>query len=168
MLKLIEPYIIDANIFMEASRKYYGLDFAKPFWDGLVDFAKAGRVVSIDKVYDEIMKGNDMLKDWADSEFKIFFQKTETIPITEHYAELVLWVESESQYNQIAKNKFMERANADAWAIAYAKNHKCTLVTSEVPDSKAKISVPMPNVCNAFNVIYCDTFKMLRELNFQF
>ncbi len=57
MHKLGEPYVMDANIFMQASRNYYPLDFAKPFWDGLVNFAKGGRIMSIDKVYDEIMKG---------------------------------------------------------------------------------------------------------------
>jgi hypothetical protein len=168
MSNLVEPYIIDANIFMQAARNYYPFDFAKPFWDGLVNFAKQGKIISIDKVYDEIMKGNDTLKDWADSDFKEFFQTSETIPITEHYAELVMWAEAEQQYVQNAKDEFMLRENADAWVIAYAKNYKCTVVTSEVIDSKITVSIKIPNVCDAFNIPYCNTFELLRELKFKF
>jgi hypothetical protein len=168
MLKLPEPYVIDANIFIEAARTYYAFDIAKPFWDGLVNFAKAGKIVSVDKVYDEIMNGNDALKDWADSDFKRFFHKAETIPITEHYAEIVIWAASEPQYSQNAKDDFMLRERADAWVISYAKNHKCTVVTSEVKDQRITVSIPIPNVCENFKIPFCNTFKLLRELNFKF
>lgn len=50
----LSKYLIDANIFMEAARRYYPLDFAKPFWDGLLTFAQQGKVISIDKVLSEI------------------------------------------------------------------------------------------------------------------
>lgn len=168
MPSAVEPYIIDANIFMQASRSYYSFDFAKPFWDGLVNFAKQGRILSIDKVYDEIMKGNDILKDWSDNDFKEHFKKSETHEITEHYMELVLWAEAEMQYEQNAKDVFMKRDVADAWVIAYAKTHKCTVVTSEVRDPSIRVSIPIPNVCTAFNIPYCDTFRLLKELNFKF
>ncbi len=168
MLPLVEPYIIDANIFMQAARHYYSFDFAKPFWDGLVKFAEDGRILSLDKVYDEIMRGNDALKKWSEVEFREHFKKSETIPITEHYAELCIWAESEMQYDREAKDVFMKRHEADAWVIAYAKMYNCTVVTSEVYDAKITVSIPIPNVCDAFKIPYCNTYQMIRNLGFAF
>lgn len=151
---------------MQAARKYYSFDFAKPFWDALVNFAHQGRIVSIDKVYNEIMRGNDKLKDWADSDFKEFFHPTHNIiPVVEHYASLVYWVEAEIQFKPLAVKSFLEDENADAWVIAYAKLHKLTLVTSE---NNSKGEIPIPTVCNEFNIRCIDTFVMLKELNFSF
>lgn len=62
-------YLIDANIFMEAARRYYPLDFAKPFWDGLLTFAQQRKVISVDKVLSGIQCGNNSLKDWAETTF---------------------------------------------------------------------------------------------------
>lgn len=69
-------FVLDANVFMEASRRYYPLDFAKPFWDGLIQYAAESTICSIDKVFDEINKGNDSLKTWADTDFNNYFIAT--------------------------------------------------------------------------------------------
>ena len=161
-------YVIDANIFIEASRRYYALDFAKPFWDGLCGFAKEGRIISIDKVLSEIKSGNDLLKDWAVNIFHVHFESTKTEAILKSYAELVQWAALETQYNQIAKDIFMNDSNADTWVLAYAKTNHCTIVTSEKPNSAVRKNIPIPNVCGSFGINYCDTFEMIRGLGFTF
>jgi len=168
MTSQLPQYVIDANIFIQAARSYYSFEFAQPFWNKLRDFGKEGRIVSVDKVLDEIMEGNDQLKNWANSDFKEYFKKAETREITEHYREIVLWAEADLRYDDSAKRTFMERTEADAWVVAYAKTYNCTVVTSEVNNLFAKITVPIPNVCAAFNIPYCDTFGMLKALNFKF
>ena len=50
-------YLIDSNVLMEANRRYYSLDFAPAFWNFLIKTAKEGKILSIDRVYDEILKG---------------------------------------------------------------------------------------------------------------
>ena len=50
-------YLLDANVFIEAQNRYYGLDFCPAFWDWLVMKNRAGRVTSIKKVADEIRRG---------------------------------------------------------------------------------------------------------------
>lgn len=56
-------YLLDSNTFMTAARSYYSFDFGTRFWDFLVLEAQKNNIFSIDKVLDEIKKGNDKLKE---------------------------------------------------------------------------------------------------------
>ncbi len=84
-------YLIDANIFITASRTYYDFDFGNSFWDFLVDQGEKGNIASIDKVLDELKKGNDKLKEWATKDFSKCFINTITDKVLEQYAELMQW-----------------------------------------------------------------------------
>jgi len=37
-------YILDANVFIEATRRYYAFDLAPKFWDSLVHYAANGQI----------------------------------------------------------------------------------------------------------------------------
>jgi hypothetical protein len=50
-------YLLDANVFMTASRLHYGFDFCPAFWDWLVAANKAKRVFSIERVASELAAG---------------------------------------------------------------------------------------------------------------
>jgi hypothetical protein len=163
-----KPYIIDANTFMEAARGYYAFDIAQPFWDALPDFARRKRIISLDKVLDEINRGDDELKRWANSEFNTYFADSQTSDVVQAYADLVNWADQHPTYLQMAKDEFMEDDNADAWIIAYAKARDCTVVTDELSNPHSKKRIIIPDVCIAFGVPYCDVFTMLRALNFSF
>lgn len=52
--------------------------------------------------------------------------------------------------------------------MAYAVAKGRVVVTHEVPKIDIKRKVPIPNVCEPFNVRYVDTFVMLRELGVRF
>jgi hypothetical protein len=59
------PYLLDANVFIQAKNVHYGLDFCPAFWDWLVQSNAAGQVFSIERVGDEIEAGDDELSDWT-------------------------------------------------------------------------------------------------------
>lgn len=42
-------YLLDANVFIEARRRHYGMDFCPAFWDWLFQANVSGRVFSIEK-----------------------------------------------------------------------------------------------------------------------
>lgn len=161
-------YLLDANVFMQASRGYYSFDLARPFWNALVVFARNKKVISIDKVFQEIKEGEDEMKEWAKQDFSEYFDTTETSGIIQRYADLVNWVELQPQYNQPSKDSFMEDHNADAWVLAYALANDCIITTMETQRSNAVATIPIPNVCKAFNIEYCNTFQMLKKLAFSF
>jgi hypothetical protein len=76
------------------------------------------------------------------------------------------WVQAQDQFSDAAKAEFA--TGADGWLVAYAKCKGCIIVTHELPATDARRKVPIPNVCDAFDVNYHDTFEMLRQLGVRF
>jgi hypothetical protein len=162
-----EPiYLLDANVFIEASRRYYAFDLAPKFWGSLSAHAQAGQILSIDRVKYELERGKDELATWAKGQFSHGFVSTDEEEINQVYADIMIWVNNQIQFTEPAKAKFAN--DADGWLIAYAKAKNCVLVTHEVFAADAKNKVKIPNVCKAFDVPYVDTFEMLRKLGVRF
>lgn len=163
-------YLIDSNTFMTAARTFYSFDYGPKFWDFIEEQAKNNALVSIDKVFEEINKGNDALKNWANEKFSNYFLTTKEESIFQKYAELVQWAEKQgNHYTRNAIDEFMKEDNADPWLIAYslAKNKNYTIVTFEKVNENKRTKIPIPNVCNYYKIKYCDLYEMLRNLNFR-
>jgi hypothetical protein len=47
-------YLLDANVFIQAKNLHYGFDFCPAFWDWLARENDGGRVLSIERVGDEL------------------------------------------------------------------------------------------------------------------
>jgi hypothetical protein len=157
-------YVLDANVFIEASRRYYAFDIAPSFWQSLIECASKGRIVSIDRVKAELVRGKDELAEWAAEEFHSWFLSTRESTTLDIYRDIMIWAYSQSQYSDEAKAEFARAENADAWLVAHAKVSGNVLVTHEQADPNVKRRVPLPNVCQAFSVHYVDTFQMIRAL----
>lgn len=84
-------YILDANVFIEAKRRHYGMDFCPAFWEWLSEQNTAGRVSSIEKVRDELRAGSDELADWAVVRGVAFFLPPDE-PLIESLAAIAEWV----------------------------------------------------------------------------
>jgi hypothetical protein len=159
-----EVYVIDANVFIQAKRRFYPFDVCPGYWAALHWYCEAGRVCSVDKVRDELEHGRDNLWDWARSSFEAGFLNTGEV--TEKYAEMVAWVSLQTQFSQAAKAEFA--TVADGWLVAHAKVNGKVLVTLEEFKPDAKSKVPLVNVCRAFDVQTISPFEMLRRLGIQF
>jgi hypothetical protein len=152
--------VLDANVFIEAAKRYYAFDIVPSFWNMLVVHAKHGQLLSIDRVRDELMRAD--LKTWASGSFHGFFASTSDPDIIAAYREVMVWSQNQSQFTDAAKAQFADAA--DGWLIAYALAKNCVVVTHEQYDQNIKRKVKIPNVCRAFGVRYVDTFQMMREL----
>jgi hypothetical protein len=161
-------FLLDANVFIEAKRRYYAFDLCPGFWECLVwHHSGACRILSIDRVKQELDHGEDDLKDWAASSApSSCFASTNDSSVIDEYGRIITWVQEQSQFLPEAKAEFA--AGADGWLIAHAKVNNLILVTHETLAPEARRKVPMPNVCEAFAVAYVDTFDMLRELETSF
>lgn len=157
-------YVIDSSVLIEAARRYYAFDIAPTFWSKLVEYARQGVVVSIDRVKDEINRGKDKLADWCNKEFHIAFDQTRDSGVLRAYNDIMQWAQTVPQYIDAAKSELAAAENADAWVVAYAKARTCTVVSHEQFDAKIRRRVPIPNICKAFNVEHIDTFEMMRQL----
>ncbi len=159
-------YIVDSNFFIQAHRDTYPLDIAFSFWNKVKLLAIDGKLISIDKVRDEIYDKNDALESWCRFNLPDDFFK-DTSEVIEEYMQVTHWAFSRvSHYSQNAINEFLAADEADAFIVAYALGDISTrtIVTQEVsrPEMKSKIKIPEP--CNAFNVRYIRAMEMFREL----
>lgn len=159
-------YIVDSNFFIQAHRETYPLDVAFSFWNKVKQIASEGKIISIDKVRDELFDKNDALELWCKENLPDNFFK-DTSEILSEYQKVTTWAFSRnSHYSQNAINEFLSADEADAFLVAYALNDSAsrTIVTQEVsrPEMKSKIKIPEP--CNALNVRYIKAIEMFREL----
>ena len=155
-------YLLDANVFISAARQYYAFDFAPKFWKCLQEHALTGRIASIDRVREELLKGQDDLADWVKNSFAEGFAATNHSGVISTFKQIMGWAQSQNQFMDAAKAEFA--GCADGWLVAYAKVHGWVVVTHEAYSAEVRRRVLIPNVCKAFDVEYVDTWVMLRGL----
>ena len=64
-----EKYALDANAFIQAKRRFYALDFCPGYWRTLILHQQQGRLCSVDRVQDELLRGGDDLAQWIEEQF---------------------------------------------------------------------------------------------------
>jgi len=137
------------------------------FWEALVWHQARGSVGSIDKVKDELEEGADQLTSWVKNVVPASrFASTDEPGVPKCFGQMVSREQEQAQFNPEAKAEFAD--GTDGWLIAHAKVNGLVVVTHEVLAPDARRKVPIPNVCRAFGVAYCDTFEMLRDLETRF
>ncbi len=155
-------YVLDANVFIEAARRYYAFDLVPTFWEVLANLARNGKIESIDRVRDELLRGKDDLVTWINENFSAAFASTKDDAVIQSYRTIITWMVEQKQYHEAAKHQFA--GGADGWLAAYAHCKGRTLVTHEVLNMAARNKLPIPNVCHEFDIRYINTWEMLREL----
>jgi hypothetical protein len=156
-------YLLDANVFIQAKRHYYGLDFCPAFWEWLVAENAAGRVFSIEKVADEIEAGGDELWDWAKGQGGVFFlPPNATLPPA--LTRVSTWATTQ-RYEPAAVSTFLQEADYYLVAQALAQSH--TVVTHEIPSTSIK-RIKIPDACLGLKVKFVTPFQMLRASKARF
>jgi hypothetical protein len=151
-------YLLDADVFIQAKRLHYGMDFCPAFWDWLSAQNKSGRVFSIEKVADELAAGGDQLSSWAAQRGTAFFlPPDQQMLIT--LTTVSQWVQTQN-YRPAAVSAFLQ--NADYYLIAHALAHDHVVVTHEVASDGVR-QVKIPNVCIGVQVKCMTPFAMLRK-----
>lgn len=161
--------ILDSDVFIAASRRYYSFEICPGFWHSLEHHQSVNSLRSIDKVRDELMQGIalDDLVDWIQSIVpRSFFLDTRDQAVQESYSRISDWIDKNEQFYRRAKTKFA--SGADGWLTAYAIEHECRVVTNEQSHPRSKAKIFIPDVCAQFQVPYLDTFAMLKELKIHF
>jgi hypothetical protein len=160
---MANKHLVDANIFITAHRQYYPFDLAPSFWDQIIEKA-SDKIVIIEKVDKEIVKGKDLLTDWYESHKSSFTLLT--IPekeILTSYSKIINSINVNKQYKQSAKDEFA--MIADSWLCAYGLAYDYTIVTLEKFDPDARKRIMIPNVCIEFGIKYIDLFNFMRQVS---
>jgi D-serine dehydratase len=164
-----KKFLVDTNFFIQAHRVSYPLDVVPSFWNKIKNLADKDKIISIDKVKNEIYQNEDDLKNWCQSNLKEDFWR-DTSVVSIEYSNIANWaVKQRNRYTPNAINEFLDSENADAFLIAYALADRDTriVVTYEVSNKKKSI-IKIPDVCLEFEISYLNPITMFRELNESF
>lgn len=150
-------YLLDANVLIAAKNNHYGFEFCPAFWDWLDAANMAGTVLSVERVYDELIERGDDLSNWARARRPFFLPLTATD--LRAVAEVNRWANDSQDYDPAAKAEFADAA--DSFLVAQARAGGHTVVTHErISDGRRRIKIP--NAASAHQVPWCSPFHMLR------
>ncbi len=151
-------YLIDTDILIAAKNLHYGMDFCPAFWDWLIQANVAGKLLSIEAVYDDLVAGEDDLAAWAKARGEDFFiTPVETdLPAL---GRVTQWINDHQTYTSAAKQTFLGCSDYFVVSQALAGGH--TVITHEKPENSVN-RVKIPSVCVALKVKYMTPWQMLR------
>ncbi len=151
-------YLLDTSVFINAYWFHYGFDFHLDFWEWLLHADREGRVFSIDRVFEEILRKEDQLNGWAYTHKNEFFLGPPS-DLNSQLEVILDYLRSEN-YRDISIDEISD--SADVYLIAYALSSGFKVVTHEVQKSR-KGKMKIPSVCESLNVDCITPFEMLRR-----
>ncbi len=157
-----DKYLIDSNIFITAHRQIYPFDIAPSFWEKLAE-KTSGKIIIIEAVQKEILKGQDLLAEWYEREktkFQVFGIPDQEV--IEAYQKIITSINNNERYKQSAKEEFASLP--DSWLCAYGLAYGDKIVTLEKYQTEIKSRIKIPNVCREFGIEYIDLLQFMREL----
>jgi uncharacterized protein YwlG (UPF0340 family) len=150
-------YLLDADVFIRAKNLHYGFDFCPAFWQWLVEESGRGKVLSVEKVGDEVLAVADDLSEWAKERGTSFFLPPDE-SLFPALAKVSQWASSQ-KYEQSAVSTFLQAGDYYLVAQAVAGTH--VVVTHEVP-SASKRKIKIPDACIGLHVKCMTPYQMLR------
>ena len=154
-------FLLDTNIFINAHNVHYRINIFPSVWNF---FAETKEIKSIDKVFDEITKGDDGLVKWGNDNESLFLP-TSSKEIQDQYRIISKFVQDEYE-KQENINKFL--GGADPWLIAYAIIKEATIVTFEKTGGYKSLEIKIPNICKKYGVKYIETYQLFEEFGAKF
>lgn len=151
------PYLLDANVFIQAKNLHYGFDFCPAFWQWLIDRNADGTVFSVEKVGDEVRAVEDDLSKWAVARGPGFFLRPDA-SVTASLAVVSVWASGQA-YEPSAVNTFLQVGDYYLVSQAHAGGH--TVVTHEVPSVSTR-KIKIPDACIGLGIKCMTPYEMLR------
>jgi hypothetical protein len=162
-------YLLDANVLMTAHASYYPVDAVPEFWDFLLHQAQAERVKIPLEILEEVLDGStdeerDLLYAWV---HEPDHQAALLLPEEVDQA-LVARVVAEGYAPDLTDDE-LEQIGRDPFLIAYglsAPADRIVVTTETRRPSVRRQNRKVPDVCDSFGVVSCNTFAMLKALGF--
>jgi hypothetical protein len=149
-------YILDSDVFIQASNMHYQFAFCSAFWDWIERENSAGRLFSIDWVLREIEEGKfGELVPWVKARSHLFLKSADSDTMNS-LLRVANWVRE--NYEEASYEKFF--SGADFVLVGYAHAHNHTLVTQETGGGRARIKIP--DACAALGVKCVNTWELMK------
>lgn len=152
-------YLLDSDTLIAAKNEFYRFNFCPGYWDWILRENTLGKVFIIDRIRDELTKGNDDLVTWVKSNSKQLSISTPE-DVSNSLTIVSKWASSQ-RYMDAAVNSFL--SGVDYYLIAYAHSLKYTVVTREVSQQNSLSRIKIPDVCRGIGVMCITPFQMLED-----
>jgi len=167
-----DVYLIDSNILIEPSKKFYSFVIAPSFWTFLKDEILNGNVILMDLVAHEVSKGTDTsLGSWM-SELNIAPLDRRSPDILTSYGKVMTHIQTSGLYTSRALTTWSGGDHADPWIVATAAARNYTVVTFEQPNHSLGTSLSsrprIPDVCKEFGLTCISLYQFMNTYNFSF
>lgn len=168
-----EKYLLDANSFMAPYESYYPFDFAPAYWRQLKPLLTQNNVAVMDVVRDEILKGDDSLKDWIQQIDGINILNRQDENILESYRKTLNYLSNSPYYSDKALREWSKESVADPWLIAAGDAYHYTIITQEQSIGPLSKKNPcgrpkIPDIAREMNVRCENLFYFMRQMGIQF
>jgi hypothetical protein len=156
-------FLLDANVLITAKNEYYPIERIPEFWEWLAHMAASGAVKMPLEIWEEIAGGADDLGTWiGEQAVKDALCLDEEVDLARVQAVL-------NQYAPDLNDAELIKIGRDPFLIAYAAASPADRIVVTVEASKPscqRANRRIPDVCNSMNVSWCNSFKMMKDLNF--
>lgn len=163
-------YLLDANVLIDANRDYYPIARVPEFWEWLKHNGAENHIKLPLEIYEEIKDGKknnkpDELAMWAKGPElrEALLLKEEADP------DIVSRVVNEG-YAADLRDEEVEKLGRDPFLISYALSdlgERCVVTTEKSKPKQERANRHIPDVYKALEIPCCNTFQMLRELDFR-
>lgn len=156
-------HLLDANVLITAKNQYYPFQRVPEFWEWLVHMGTTGALKVPIEILEEVVGGADDLAEWlADPEnYDALCLEEEVTPA---HVQAVI-----SRYAPDLSDAELIKVGRDPFLIAYALADPDLRLVVTVESSKpncTRANRRIPDVCNDLGVRWCNSFKMLTNLDF--
>lgn len=168
-----EKFLLDTNAFITPYESFYDPDLVPSFWKAFECVLVSHKQVAVlDLVADEILKGDDSLRQWFDdlvTNQKITIISRKDGQIIKSYRHVMNFLQDSPLYTQKALKNWADSGVADPWLIAAAQVYGYTIITFETPlgniDEKSPTSKPkIPNVGSHFGVPCQNLYYFMKKM----
>ena len=160
-------YLLDANVLIDAHRDYYPIERVPEFWEWLSEMGELGRIKAPQEIYEEVVLPKpsrpDRLLKWLE-------EHRDALVLSEQAEVAVVSNVTAAGYADDLTDEEIERVGRDPFLIAYALaevQNRCVVTTERSKPTRVRANRHIPDVCNDLSVRWCDTFALIRELDFR-
>ena len=162
-------YLLDANVLITAHNLYYPVDAVPEFWAWLVHKGSSGDIKMPLETFEEVKDGStDVERDLLFAWIQNVLNKEAILLDEEVDADVVSRVIDEGYATDLTDDE-VEQIGRDPFLIAYAlvsPADRCVVTTEVSRPSRQRQNRHIPDVCVSLGATCCDTFAMLRALQF--
>ena len=161
------PYLLDANVLIDANMYYYPIDRVPDFWRWLAEMGKRGLVKVPREIFDEIVRPRP---EDPDAVIEWLMQQQDALLFEEDTPAELLTSVVEEGYGNALTDVEIEKIGRDPFLIAYAlvdKVSRCVVSNEASKPSQQRANRRVPDVCRHFDVRCIKIFELIRELDFR-